>query len=96
MAWSDGGYSGFSKTTKSSNVFVSGGLEDTAACEVSLVSVLLHEVSVFVSWPRQMSSQQHAMLHTVFLTHTARMWKTVHVSTGTLSKQEPNAFMESS
>lgn len=29
-------------------MFLSGGLEDTAACEVSLVSVLLHELSLFM------------------------------------------------
>lgn len=52
-------------------MFLSGGLEDTAACEVSLVSVLLHDVSLFM-----LSSQQHAVLHTVSLTHTARTWKT--------------------
>lgn len=40
-------------------MFLSGGLEDTAACEVSLVSVLLHDVSLFM-----LSSQQHAVLHT--------------------------------
>lgn len=50
-------------------MFLSGGLEDTAACEVSLVSVLLHELSLFM-----LSS--HTVLHTVSLTHTARTWKT--------------------
>lgn len=29
-------------------MFLSGGPEDTAACEVSLVSVLLHDVSLFM------------------------------------------------
>lgn len=40
-------------------MFLSGGLEDTAACEVSLVSVLLHDVSLFMFRGRQ----QHAVLH---------------------------------
>lgn len=53
-------------------MFLSGGLEDTAACEVSLVSVLLHELSLFMFRGRQ----QHAVLHAVSLTHTARTWKT--------------------
>lgn len=53
-------------------MFLSGGLEDTAACEVSLVSVLLHELSLFMFRGRQ----QHAVLHAVSLTHRARTWKT--------------------
>lgn len=53
-------------------MFLSGGLEDTAACEVSLVSVLLHDVSLFMFRGRQ----QHAVLHAVSLTHRARTWKT--------------------
>lgn len=64
-------------------MFLSGGLEDTAACEVSLVSVLLHELSLFMFRGRQ----QHAVLHAVSLTHV----ENIHVSTGTLSKQEPGA-----
>lgn len=45
-----------------------GGLEDTAACEVSLVSVLLRIVSVFVSSTEKLTAARH-VTHSVFNTH---------------------------